>query len=105
MITPVNGNFLVEPMLRTEIENKELKDRMAKSGLLVPDAAGKPDNKNKFEGVPNQGVIRHIPESYKGELKVGQMIVFAIESPSGLKWEDKTLFAVKADQIVAVITE
>jgi co-chaperonin GroES (HSP10) len=105
MITPVNGYFLVEPVLRTELENKELKARMEKSGLIMPDNANQPDNRNKFEGVPNQGYVRYLPEAYKGGIKVGMHIVFDEDKPNGVKHDDITLFALKEDQIVAVILE
>lgn len=105
MITAVNGNFLIEPVLRTEKERAELKDRMEKSGLVMPENAGKSNNKDNFEGVPSTGYIRFIPEAYQGELKVGMFIVFDETNPQGFKYEDMTLFALKDFQIVAVVTE
>lgn len=105
MITAVNGNFLIEPVLRTDQENKELRERLEKSGLLMPDNANRPDNKTKFEGVPNQGIIRYMPEGYAGELKVGMHVVFDENTPQGLKYEGMTLFAIKDFQIVAVVLE
>lgn len=101
-ITPVNNNFLVEPILRTAAETDELRKRAGKSGLLI--AETKPDNKNKFEGIPNTGTIRYLPESYKGELKVGMHVVFAIDKPNGIKHEGVALFAIKQEEIVAVFS-
>lgn len=103
MITPTNGNFLIEPIIRTEQETKELRDRLAKSGLYAADI--KPDNKTKFEGVPNQGIIRYIPEGYEGELKAGMHVVFDESTPQGFKHDGMSLFAIKDFQIVAVIPE
>ena len=105
MITAVNGNFLIEPVLRTEKEREELKDRLQKSGLVMPESAGKSNNRDNFEGVPSTGYIRYIPESYEGELKVGMFIVFEEQNPAGFKHEGVTLFALKDYQIVAVVTE
>lgn len=103
MITPVNGNFLVEPLLRTEAEKTELRERLAKSGLVLPTNAGDPDNRTKFEGVPCEGFIRYLPEDYSGELTAGMHIVFREDNPKGFKHGGVTLFGIKADQIMAVV--
>lgn len=106
-VVPVNDNFLIEPRLHSELKTEQLRKQVAKSGsgLLIPDS--KPDNtRHDFEGVPNQGIIRYVPEGYAGELKVGLFVVFAEANPKGFKDPDNpkvTLFPIKSDQIVAVI--
>lgn len=105
-LTPVNGNFLVEPRLHSQVKTEQLRERVEKSGsgLLIPDI--KPDNtKHDFEGIPNQGIIRFLPEGYDGELAVGTMIVFDEQNPKGFKWDGMTLFPIKRDQIVGVFAD
>lgn len=103
MIHAINGYYLVEPILRTDAAHAELAAKAAKAGLLV--AKTEPDNKNNFEGIPNQGYIRHLPEGHKGNLKVGMRIVFEDEKPNAFKDDETTLFALKEDQIVAIVLE
>lgn len=103
MIVPTSDNILVEPILRMAAATKELRDRAAKSGLFVADQ--KPDNRETFEGIPNQGIVRYLPESYVGELKVGDHVIFSVEKPEGFKFEGQHLFAIKPDQIVGKLTE
>lgn len=95
----VGGNFFIEPRLNTDRMAANLKKR---SGLLV----AAPDNKHSFEGVPNTGVIRFVPEGYAGELKVGMMVVFDEPKPKGFKNPDNlkmTLFPLQREQIIARI--
>lgn len=103
MITPVNDNFLIEPIMRTAAQTEELRKRASKSGLIIPEA--KTDNRETFEGIPNQGYIRYLPESYSGDMKAGTRIIFAVEKPQGFKFQDENLIPVKQSEIVAIIPE
>lgn len=96
-ITPVNDHVLVEPILHSEQRAKEIMER---SGLYIP----KPDNKtHSFEGIPSQGLIYALPADYSGPLKVGMHIVFSEAAPKGFKYDDRTLFPIAIDKIVAEV--
>ena len=103
MITPVGDNILVEPILRMAAATKELRERASKSGILVPDK--KPDNRETFEGIPNQGYVRFLPANYQGPLKPGDHVIFSVEKPEGFKHDGMQFFAIKPDQIVATIPD
>lgn len=104
MIHSVNGYFLVEPILRTDAAHAEIKKKVEAAGLVMAEKAA-PDNKEKFEGIPNQGYIRYLPEDNKTALKVGMHIVFDEKTPNAFKDGETTLFALKENQIVAVVLE
>jgi hypothetical protein len=103
MLTPTNGNYMIEPRLHSDIKTQELRKRMAKSGLLTPDI--KPDSKTTFEGIPNTGTIRFVPADADPNLKVGMVVVFDEPKPHGFKWEGMTLFPIKREQIIAGLIE
>lgn len=96
-ITPVAGRALIEPILHSEARAKEVMDR---SGLHLT----KPDNKlNSFEGIPNQGVVYALPDAYEGPLTVGMHVVFVENAPRGFKHDDRVLFPIDLDMIIAEV--
>ena len=103
-IIPVNETFLVEAILRTDAQHEETKKKVEKAGLIMV-AKTQPNNRETFEGIPNQGYVRYLPESYKGEIKAGTRIVFQIEKPNGFHIGDEKLISVKQAEIVAIIPE
>lgn len=104
-VAPINGYYLVEPQLHSDRKVEELRRHVKKSGtnLLIPEL--KPDSKTTFEGIPNFGVIRFVPADADPDLQVGMLVVFNEPKPLGFKHEGKTLFPLKADQILAGLLE
>ena len=96
-IRPVDGNVLVEPTMPSKKRAQEVMDR---SGLYM----AKPDNKTtSFEGIPKTGVVYSLPDSYDGPLSEGMTVVFDDQKPKAFKWEDKTIFRVSLDRILAEV--
>lgn len=102
-IQPVNNYVFVEPILHSELKTRALRKKA--STILIPDL--KPDNKtHDFEGVPSVGIIRYLPEGNDyGNLEIGMTIAFNEPNPKGFKLDDEKLFALKPEQIVAVISD
>lgn len=96
---PVSGKVLVEAYLPSKARADEVK---ARSGILI---ATNHDKKSSFEGVPNQGYIYALADDYAGPLKAGDRVIFSEKSPQGFEWDDKTLFALDLEQIVARVQE
>ena len=94
-VTPVEGTVLVEPLLQSELRAAAYK----KVGILIP----KPDNKHSFEGVPNIGVIHSLSTDYKGDLKVGDNVVFNVDKPIPVKLDKLKLFSIPLEKICATI--
>lgn len=99
MLIPAKGRVIVKVYLRSKAEAEAVQKR---SGLLIPTQK---DNKHTFEGVPNEGFIYALPDDYSGPLKLGQHVVFDEDSPKGFKWQGETMFALKTDQIAAIIED
>lgn len=90
-LEPMPGFILIEP--------EDRQPRQTASGILIKEP--------KFEGAPIAGRIyaiagSGIPEGY-AELKVGDRVIFKEEAPKGFKFEGKSLFALKPEQIRARI--
>lgn len=97
MIKAIKGKVLVEPVLHSEIRSEEAQKR---SGLFIP----KPANKLlDFEGIPNIGVVRHLPKSYDGMVQVGDRVVFNEMQPVSIKVEGEKLFCLDLDQVIAIV--
>lgn len=91
MITPMPGFILVEPISRSEAEQKS-----SIPGFEVA--------KPKFEGTPNMGKVYAVADV--SDIKHGQIVIFSTEpTPAGFKHEGLKLMAVPKAQIMAVINE
>jgi co-chaperonin GroES (HSP10) len=71
----------------------------ARSGLLVPP----PDKMYSFEGIPQKGVVYALPESYKGPLKAGMLVIFKDNAPKAFKFEGKDLAIMELSKITAIV--
>lgn len=97
----LSGHVIVTPYLHSEAYADQVRQR---SGLYIP----KPNNKNSFEGIPSRGTVVSLPEGYEGPLAVGLQVIFSENAPKGFKdpEDDKrTLFALKLEQVVAIVEE
>lgn len=95
-LTPINGRIAVEPKLRS----KDLEDQLNKKipGFVYQAPDG-------MEGLPDRGIVYKLPEDYDGDLKVGDYVVFKEDKPKGYKWDGRTLFFLKPEQIVCTLEE
>lgn len=93
MLVPLPGTVLVEPLLRHEAMQDDIQNRI--SGFLMA--------KPEYEGIPNVGTVYALPEGYVDDhIKVGARVLFNENQPKGFKFEDRKLFRLQLEQIVAI---
>lgn len=82
-LIPLGDRVLLEPIFPKQELAEKLEEN---SGLSLPPI----DDKQSFEGVPEKGIVRELPEEYDGPLKIGMKVFFKSERPSGFKLDDGT---------------
>lgn len=102
-LTALGDKVIVEIISQNEAEDRALKDRLSKTGLLMP----KTDTTDpkRASGPPVLGIVYALgpkaSEKFGKNIIVGDRVVFDEKQPHGFKWEDKKLLALTMDQIVA----
>ena len=96
---PTVGRVTVEPIFRLQAETEALKKNAA--GLIIPEIKG--DGKTKFDGIPNQGIIKALPADYSGPLQLQDHIVFNEPKPYGLNIDGEKYFILDEKKIDAVL--
>lgn len=101
-LKPMADVVMVEIISQNEAEDKQLKERLSKSGLLMPTAK---DDPTRVSGPPVMGIVYALGpkaiEKFGDNIIVGDKVIFDEKKPHGIKWEDKKLLPLRADQIVA----
>lgn len=102
-LNALGDKVIVEIISQNEEEDRQLQEKMSKSGLLMP--SRDTTDPKRASGPPVLGIIYALGpkavEKFGDNIVVGDKVVYDEKQPRGFKWDDKKLLALTMDQIVA----
>lgn len=102
-LNALGDKVIVEIISQNEEEDRQLQEKMKKSGLLMP--SRDTTDPKRASGPPVLGIVYALgpkaAEKFGKNIVVGDRVVYDEKQPRGFKWDDKKLLALESDQIVA----